>query len=90
MLRASCALFGTIFLPVGISFFFVLRHRHWMDGVGCVAAAVGFYYVAWRAPDMLGMDEIRNTADIVLPDLPPITRSPEPPEPNPSDQAPQP
>ncbi len=67
MLRATSALFGAIFLPVGVSFFFVLQHRHWPEGIVCVAAAFGFFYVAWRAEDILGFDEIANTADIVLP-----------------------
>lgn len=68
MLRATSALFGAIFLPVGVSFFFVLGHRHWPEGIVCVAAAVGFFYVAWRADAILGLDEIQNTADIVLPE----------------------
>ena len=67
MLRMMSALFGSIFLPVGVSFFFVLKHRHWLEGVGAVIAALGFYYVAWRADDLLGLDEIINTADITLP-----------------------
>lgn len=80
MLRVTCALFGTIFLPIGISFFFVLHHSHWLQGVGAVAAALGFYYVAWRGNDLLGMDEIVDTSDILLPDF----------EPPPSDQEPPP
>ncbi len=79
MLRATAALFGTIFLPLGISFFFVLHHRHWREGIGTVAAALGFLYVAWRANDLLGLDEIRNTAGMALPEPPAVTRAPEPP-----------
>lgn len=71
ILRVTCALFGTIFLPVGISFFFLLHHRHWLQGVGAVAASLGFYYVAWRGSDLLGMDEIVDTSDIVLPHFAP-------------------
>jgi hypothetical protein len=67
MLRVTSALFGTIFLPVGVSFFFVLKHQHWLEGVAAVVAALGFFYVAWRADDLLGLDEILNTADISLP-----------------------
>ncbi len=70
MLRTMSALFGTIFLPVGISFFFVLKHRHWPEGVGAVLAALGFYYVAWHAEDILGLDEISDGDELVFPDLP--------------------
>jgi len=78
MLRAMSALFGTIFLPVGISFFFVLKHQHWLEGLGAVVAALGFFYVAWRADDILGMDDIRNTLEISLPDLLPHPDVPTP------------
>jgi hypothetical protein len=71
MLRMMSALFGTIFLPVGISFFFVLHHRHWPEGLGAVVAALGFFYVAWRADDILGLDTIADTREISLPGLPP-------------------
>jgi hypothetical protein len=71
MLRVLCALFGTIFLPVGLSFFFVLHHRHWLEGVGAVLSSAGFFYLAWRGVDLLGMDEIHDTREIILPGLPP-------------------
>lgn len=88
MLRTLSALFGTIFLPVGISFFFVLRHRHWPEGVGSVLAALGFYYVAWRADDILGLDEISDGVELAFPDLPsPPDEAPAPPS---HDQEPQP
>ncbi len=58
MLRATSAVFGAIFLPVGVSFFFILHHRHWMRGVGALAASFGFFYVAWRAYDILGLDGV--------------------------------
>jgi hypothetical protein len=76
MLRVTCALFGTIFLPVGISFFFVLHHRHWVEGIGAVLSSGGFFYLAWRGVDLLGMDDIRDTREIVLPDLPPRVDTP--------------
>ncbi|HUX33460.1 MAG TPA: hypothetical protein VMV51_06265 [Gemmatimonadaceae bacterium] len=57
MLRAASALFGTIFLPVGLTFLFAFHHRHWMDGLGALAAALGFFFVAWRGPDLLGLDD---------------------------------
>lgn len=65
MLRTASALFGAIFLPVGVSFLFVLRHAHWMEGCGAIAASLGFFYVAWRANDILGVDDIP-----VVPHLP--------------------
>ncbi|HEU4990368.1 MAG TPA: hypothetical protein VFT41_11335 [Gemmatimonadaceae bacterium] len=67
MLRALSALFGTIFLPIGISFFFVLRHAHWREGVGAVLASFAFFYVAWRANDILGLDDIGGATDVSLP-----------------------
>ncbi|HEX8726837.1 MAG TPA: hypothetical protein VF737_15715 [Gemmatimonadaceae bacterium] len=70
MLRTLSALFGTIFLPVGISFFFVLKHRQWIQGVGAVLAALGFYYVAWRANDILGLDQIPGADEVPPLDLP--------------------
>ncbi|HVB31737.1 MAG TPA: hypothetical protein VNE60_09460 [Gemmatimonadaceae bacterium] len=74
MLRTVSALFGTIFLPVGVSFLFVLRHAHWMEGCGAIVASLGFLYVAWRADDILGIDDIP-----VLPDLLPRYDLPLPP-----------
>ncbi len=88
MLRAMSALFGTIFLPVGISFFFVLKHRHWPQGVGAVIAALGFYYVAWRADDILGLDEIPDATVPPGPDFPSPPDGAAPPPPH--DQEPQP
>jgi hypothetical protein len=80
MLRVTSAVFGAIFLPIGISFFFVLRHQHWPEGIGAVVASFGFFYVAWRADDILGLDEIRDTRGVVVPGLaappavsPPVT-----------------
>ncbi len=88
MLRTMSALFGTIFLPVGISFFFVLKHRHWPEGVGAVLAALGFYYVAWRAEDILGLDRISDGEALPFPDLPsPSNDAPAPPS---HDQEPHP
>ena len=69
MLRTMSALFGSIFLPVGISFFFVLKHQHRMQGVGAVLAALGFYYVAWRAEDLLALDRIPDTVELPYPDI---------------------
>lgn len=69
MLRAMSALFGAIFLPVGVSFFFILHHRHWMRGVGAVTASLGFFYVAWRAHDILGLDEIGPDAGAPFPEF---------------------
>jgi hypothetical protein len=71
MLRAVSALFGTIFLPVGISFFFVLHRQHWPQGVAAVLASFGFYYVAWRADSILGMEDIVDTSGVALPRRPP-------------------
>jgi hypothetical protein len=95
MLRVTCALFGTIFLPVGLSFFFVLHHRHWVEGIGAVLSSAGFFYVAWRGVDLLGMDEIRDTRHIVLPELsvtpiPPIPGGDTPADPASSPQEPTP
>ena len=67
------ALFGTIFLPVGISFFFVLKHHYWLEGIGAVLASLGFFYVARRADDILGMNEIQDTREISLADVLPQT-----------------
>jgi hypothetical protein len=87
MLRALSAAFGALFLPVGVSFFFVLRHRHWLQGVGAVAAALGFFYVAWRAHDILGLDSIEpgagpGRADRVPPQGDRSRSAPDPPEPD--------
>jgi hypothetical protein len=82
MLRAASALFGVFFLPVGISFFFVLRHRHWMEGIGAVAASLGFLYVAWKADDILGFEAIGadpgadDPPSLTSPDLPPEPEEP--------------
>jgi hypothetical protein len=83
MLRATAALFGTVFLPVGISFFFILDHRYWRSGVAAVLCSAGFYYIAWRAHDLPGIDEISNTHDVAVPDFPTDspTRPPTPPVP---------
>jgi hypothetical protein len=78
MLRVMSALFGTIFLPIGMSFFFVLRHRYWMQGIGAVLASGGFFYVAYRAEDILALDAIPDTREILLPELlPPDSHDPE-------------
>ena len=92
MLRTVSALFGTIFLPVGISFFFVLKHQHWVEGVGAVLAALGFYYVAWRADDLLGLDRISDGDALPLPGASSRPDLPSPPDdapaPSPRDQEP--
>jgi hypothetical protein len=67
MLRVLAAVLGSILLPVGVSFFIVLRHRYWLSGVATVLCALGFFYLAWRADDVLGLDKIRDTREIVLP-----------------------
>lgn len=76
MLRATGALFGVFFLPVGLSFFFVLHHRHWREGIGAVAASLAFLYVAWKADDILGLEAIearpdRSNIESLMPPEPP-------------------
>ena len=84
MLRSLSALFGIFFLPVGISFFFVLHHRHWLQGVGAVAASLAFLYVAWKADDILGLDDIGapsaadEPASLVPPEASPNHEEPHP------------
>ncbi|HVZ77828.1 MAG TPA: hypothetical protein VG818_07600 [Gemmatimonadaceae bacterium] len=63
MLRAASAVFGAIFLPIGLSFLFVQHHAHWKQGVGAILAAAGFFYVAFHAYDILGFDEPANPGD---------------------------
>lgn len=88
MLRATSALFGAVFLPVGVSFFFVLHRQHWMRGAGAVAAALGFFYVAWRGYDILGLDNVGPGTGVPLPEL--IPRPGEPPATSPDLQEPRP
>ncbi len=76
MLRATSAMFGILFLPVGLSFFFVLHHRHWPDGIGAVLASLGFFYVAWKAEDILGLEKIDSgpepfDMEYLIPPVPP-------------------
>ena len=84
MLRATSALFGVLFLPIGLSFFFVLHHRHWPEGVGAVAASLGFFYVAWKSDDILGLEEIdsgpdlRDIQSLIPPEPPPDHEEPLP------------
>ncbi|HEY5220069.1 MAG TPA: hypothetical protein VIJ16_09695 [Gemmatimonadaceae bacterium] len=77
VLSALSAAFGVIFLPIGVSLLFLFHHREWMRGVGAIASALGFFYVAWRANDILGLGDIPDTATFVMPDPPPPPRSPE-------------
>ncbi|MDE3127503.1 MAG: hypothetical protein KGL38_05825 [Gemmatimonadota bacterium] len=84
MLRATSALFGVFFLPVGLSFFFVLRHRHWPEGVGAVLASLAFFYVAWKADDILGLERIDAGPDLqnmesLIPPRPPAAHEEPPP-----------
>jgi hypothetical protein len=78
MVRAFSAMFGAIFLPIGVSLLFLFHHREWMRGVGAIASAFAFFYVAWRANDILGLEDIPETTPFVMPDPPSPPRSPEP------------
>lgn len=93
MLRAASALFGMIFLPVGLTFLFAFHHRHWMDGLGAIAAALGFFYVAWRAPDLLGLDDVAPTTERSLAEFIASAQAPPsapPPDPTVDPQEPRP
>lgn len=93
MVRATSALFGTVFLPVGLTFLFAFHHRHWLDGLGAIAAALGFFFVAWRGPDLLGLDDLAPATERSLDDLIASAQAPRstpPPDPTVDPQEPRP
>lgn len=53
IVRISLALFGVLFVPLGVWFLRDPRHRYWMQGVALFMSAILCFYLAFRRDSWL-------------------------------------